>query len=149
MRKALLCLTVALTIAGCAVESENAEISSSAASMAQSGLPLAQSGPTAAKRESFASLPDRGTLLAYEGDRRPVIRGAHTYYPVQLSEAHALKAAASGKSIRLPTPSGGTMQIAYQRHEEGIDGNWTWIGKTQDGLDAIITFGETAVFGRI
>lgn len=101
------------------------------------------------KRAAYASLPDRGTLLAFERDRQPVRRGAHTYHAVQLSEAHALKAAAAGKAISLPTPSGGTMQIAYQRHEESIDGNWTWIGKTQDGLDAVITFGETAVFGRI
>jgi hypothetical protein len=149
MRKLLLCLAVALTIAGCAADSQNGEVGSSAAGVAKTGLPIAQSGPAMVKRAAYASLPDRGTLLAFERDRQPVRRGAHTYHAVQLSEAHALKAAAAGKSINLPTPSGGTMRIAYQRHEEGFDGNWTWIGKTQDGLDAIITFGETAVFGRI
>jgi peptidyl-Asp metalloendopeptidase len=152
MRKILLCLTVALAIAGCAADQQDAQAPSSKAARAQTGAPgMATSilSSTTAKRAVFASLPDHGALLAYAPGQQPIRRGAQTYHAVQLSEAHALNAAAPGKSIELPTPSGGTMHIDYLRHEEGLDGNWSWVGKTADGLDAVITFGESAVFGRI
>jgi peptidyl-Asp metalloendopeptidase len=149
MRKLLLCLTVALVITGCAADSQDGKIASHVANNTATGLPQIQLNPPAATRSAFASLADRGALFAYDRGQQPVQRGAQTYHAVQLSEAHALNAAAPGKSIELPTPSGGTMRIDYQRHEEGLDGNWSWVGKTSDGLDAVITFGESAVFGRI
>lgn len=148
MRKLALTLTVALVVGGCTSETEIAQEASltggkQQATSAQS--PRVHTGRTVA----FASLPDHGTLLAFDRGQKPVQRGAYTYHAVKLSEAHALNAAATGKSIDLPLPSGETMHIAYQRHEEALDGNWSWIGKTKDGLDAVITFGEGAVFGRI
>lgn len=151
MRKLALTLTVALVVGGCTSETEIAQEASlsggkSQTTSAQSPRnPQIHTGRTAA----FASLPDRGALLAFDRSQKPVQRGAYTYHAVQLSEAHALNAAVAGKSIELPLPSGETMRIAYQRHEEALDGNWSWIGKTKDGLDAVITFGEGAVFGRI
>ncbi len=151
MRKLALILAAALVVGGCTSETQIAQEASlsggkpraAAARLPQN--PRVHTGRTVA----FASLPDRGTLLAFDRSSKPVQRGAFTYHAVQLSEAHALNAAAPGKSIDLPLPSGETMRIAYQRHEEALDGNWSWIGKTKDGLDAVITFGEGAVFGRI
>jgi peptidyl-Asp metalloendopeptidase len=146
MRKLLLCLTVAMTLAGCAADRQDAILSSSNAA-ASTNAPMPVDAMASAR--AYASLPDRGSVLAYQHVQQPVRRGADTYHAVQISEAHALNAAAPGKSIDLPLPSGETMHIAYQRHEEGLDGNWSWVGKTDDGLDAVITFGEKAVFGRI
>lgn len=148
MRKLALTLTVALVVGGCSSESEVAQ------SVAQTRVPSkvtpTPSSPLHAGRiAAFAAMPDHGTLLAYDRTQKPVHRGAQTYHAIQLSEAHALNAAVPGKSIELPMPSGGTMHIDYVRHEEGLDGNWSWVGKTADGLDAVITFGETAAFGRI
>ncbi len=151
MRKLALTLAAALVVGGCTSETEIAQEASLTGGKPQTvsaQLPLnprVHTGRTVA----FASLPDRGTLLAFDRSSKPVQRGAFTYHAVQLSEAHALNAAAAGKSIDLPLPSGESMSIAYQRHEEAPDGNWSWIGKTKDGLDAVITFGEGAVFGRI
>ncbi len=151
MRKLALTIAAALVVGGCTSETEIAQEASFSGGKPQitpTGLPhnpRVQTGRTVA----FASLPDRGTLLAFDPGQKPVQRGASTYHAVRLSEAHALNAAVAGKSIDLPLPSGETMRIAYQRHEEALDGNWSWIGKTKDGLDAVITFGEGAVFGRI
>ena len=148
MRKLALTLTVALVVGGCTSETEIAQEASLTGGKQQTTSaqsPRVHAGRTVA----FASLPDHGTLLAFDRGQKPVQRGAYTYHAVKLSEAHALNAAAAGKSIDLPLPSGETMRIVYQRHEEALDGNWSWIGKTKDGLDAVITFGEGAVFGRI
>src|SRR5690606_22632974 len=46
-------------------------------------------------------------------------------------------------------PNGEQVHLTYERHEEGKDGNWTWIGRNADGASAVITFGEKAVFGVI
>ena len=142
-------MTVTLVIAGCAADPQSVETASSVTTPAASGSVQMQQSPAVVKRQAFASLPDQGALLAFERIQAPIKRGAETYHAVLLSEAHALNAAAPGKSIDLPTPSGGTMRVQYQRHEEGLDGNWSWIGKTADGLDAVITFGQSAVFGSI
>jgi peptidyl-Asp metalloendopeptidase len=147
MRKQLLCLTAALAIAGCAADRQDAATPSS--ELTSSLKRSLREGQVSSPRASYASMPDRGVVLAYQRVQQPIRRAAQTYHAVELSESHALNAAAPGKSIDLPLPSGKTMHIAYQRHEEGLDGNWSWIGKTADGLDAVITFGEKAVFGRI
>jgi len=150
MRHLLISVTAALAIAGCAADRQDAEISTSSAK--QAAAPKASRSatvPVANTRQAFAALPDRGSLFSLSRDRQTFRRGAHTYHSVELSEAHALNAAAPGRSISLTTPSGEVMQVAYQRHEESVDGNWSWIGKTRDGYDAVITFGENAVFGRI
>lgn len=150
MRKLALTLTVALVVGGCSSESEVAQTVARTDAHSKAATSLTQPSRLQAGRvAAFAAMPDRGTLLAYDRTQQPAHRGAQTYHAVQLSETHALNAAAPGKSIELPMPSGGTMHIDYLRHEEGLDGNWSWVGTTADGLDAVITFGENAVFGRI
>ena len=151
MRKLALTLTAALVVGGCTSETQIAQEASLSGGKPRTATAQLPQNPRVhtGRTVAFASLPDRGTLLAFDRSNKPVQRGAFTYHAVQLSEAHAINAAAPGKSIDLPLPSGETMRIAYQRHEEALDGNWSWIGKTKDGLDAVITFGEGAVFGRI
>ena len=148
MRKLALTLTVALVVGGCSSESEVAQTVAQTRAHSKAA-PTPSSSLHAGRIAAFAAMPDHGTLLAYDRTQKPVHRGAQTYHAIQLSEAHALNAAAPGKSIELPMPAGGTMHIDYVRHEEGLDGNWSWVGKTADGLDAVITFGESAAFGRI
>ena len=98
---------------------------------------------------TIASLPDSGSLFAYGPASSAQHRGASVWYPVQLSEAHALHAVASG-TMELKTPEGETVRLKYSRHIEHPDGNWTWIGKLQGAAgDAVITFGEKAVYGTI
>lgn len=97
---------------------------------------------------SFASLPDRGELLAYDHVRRAKQSGAYTAYPVTLSEEHALRAMRSGELV-VNAPNGEQIRLKFERHVEHPDGNWTWIGRNANGADAVLTFGEKAVFGSI
>lgn len=97
--------------------------------------------------ESFASLPDRGELLSYSKDREVRRSGAYTSYPVEISEEHALNAIAAG-GIRLVTPEGKPVNVEFRRIEEHADGNWTWVGESENGDHAVLTFGERAVFGE-
>ncbi|WP_203323170.1 FG-GAP-like repeat-containing protein [Pseudoxanthomonas beigongshangi] len=115
----------------------------------------ARAGMTPSGRDvhhSIANAPDRGTLMAYQNQGKPVKReGAFTYYPVSMSEEHALKGVVTGH-MTVPLPNGGEVKLKYERHEEGIDGNWTWVGRVEGGdpmQEAIITFGEEAVFASI
>ena len=150
MRHLLLSVTAALALAGCAADRQDAEATSAAQRSTQTPQAPRPTALAAATRQAgLASMPDHGALLAYAPGREVIQRGAETYRAVELSEAHALNAAAPGRSIELPTPSGETMRIGFQRVEESLDGNWSWIGRTADGQDAVITFGEKAVFGRI
>ena len=151
MRKLALTLTAALVVGGCTSGTDADKATSVVAGKSTTGIsaPIGLSIAKTGRIAVVATLPDRGSLLAYRLGQKPVQRSAETFHAVDLSEAHALNAAAKGKSIELPLPSGGTMHINYVRHEESLDGNWSWIGRTADGLDAVITFGEKAVFGRI
>lgn len=94
-----------------------------------------------------AGLPDRGSLVAYSA-QQAVRMGSRTWHPVRLSEEHALGAITSGHMV-VDAPGGRPIALKYERHVEHPDGNWTWIGRTADGQDAIVTFGEKAVFGSI
>ena len=101
-------------------------------------------------RRGFASLPDRGDLIAYP---RKVIRrdGAYTWHRAEISEQHAMRAIVDG-TLTFTAPSGETLRFAYERHVEHPTGDWTWFGRLEHGGasdDAIITFGERAVFGSI
>lgn len=98
---------------------------------------------------AFASLPDRGELLAYDRNRNVRQRGALTSHPVKLSEAHAFRASHAGGELVVTAPNGEQIRLGYERHVEHPDGNWTWIGRARDGTDAVLTFGEKAVFGTI
>lgn len=110
-------------------------------------LPLAR-----AIGASIANAPDRGALLSYPDKAKAAKQeGAYTWYPTAISEAHAFKAVATGE-MTVPSPDGSQVKLRYERHVEEIDGNWTWIGRVVGGdpmQEAIITFGEKAVFGSI
>ena len=136
-------------LAGCSAHEDPA-----AAGVAKATADSALSGNASsaftsrAPMSSFASLPDRGELLAYEKGRQVKQKAAYTAYPVAISEAHALNAMRTGEMV-VNAPNGEPIRLAYERHEEGTDGNWTWIGSNADGASAVITFGEKAVFGAI
>lgn len=109
-------------------------------------------GASAASRSSagmFAALPDRGELLAYDSSRAVRQRGAYTSHPIRLSEEHAFHASKAGGELVVAAPNGELIRLGYERHVEHPDGNWTWIGRTADGTDAVLTFGEKAVFGTV
>lgn len=99
---------------------------------------------------SIADTPDRGTLVNYDRRTAQSKSGAYTSHRVQVSEDHAIRAIVTGK-LNIPTPSGDQLQLKYERHAENTNGNWTWVGRLAGDVaqEAIITFGEKAVFGSI
>ncbi|MFC0676877.1 reprolysin-like metallopeptidase [Lysobacter korlensis] len=97
---------------------------------------------------SFATLPDRGAFAQPDALRHVRREGAYAWHPVQLSEEHAINAIGSGELV-LPAPDGQVLRLSYGHHVEHADGNWSWFGRDRQGRDAIITFGEKAVFGSI
>jgi hypothetical protein len=143
-----------LVLAGCSGESPESGVAGMrgvAASKATGSLPT--SLPLArAIGASIANAPDRGSLLSYPNKAAPTKQeGAYTWYPTAISEAHAFKGIATGE-MTVPSPDGSQVKLRYERHVEEIDGNWTWIGRVVGGdpmQEAIITFGEKAVFGSI
>lgn len=143
-----------LALAGCSGESPEEGVAGMrgvAASKATGSLPTTL--PLArAIGASIASAPDRGALLSYSNKATPAKQeGAYTWYPTSISEAHAFKGIVDGE-ITVPAPDGSQVKLRYERHVEEIDGNWTWIGRVIGGdqmQEAIITFGEKAVFGSI
>ncbi len=104
--------------------------------------------PVGARRSMFASAQDRGSLVEYGSPKGVRHSGAYTWAPVEVSEEHALRAIDSGE-MTFMSPGGVPIRLAYDRHVEHPDGNWTWIGKSRDGQSAVITFGESAAFGTI
>lgn len=109
------------------------------------------SRPAAASRvlDGVASLPDRGEFAVRDPNRKARTSGAYTAYPVRLSEAHALNAAHAGGKLVVNAPDGQAIELDYQRRVEHPDGNWTWIGRDSNQADAVITFGDQAVFGML
>ena len=100
--------------------------------------------------ESFANAPDRGTLIAY-ADAAPVQKGAYTWREVQMSEAHALRAIATG-TMEIPAPDGTPIRVKYVGRQEHDNGDWTFVGRldgAKPGKEALITFGKDAVFATI
>ena len=127
---------------------------SASASQSSSGamIPPSSAAPSIASRASggFAALPDRGDLTAYpeKAARRD---GAYTWHRADISEQHALRAIVDG-TLNVTAPSGDVLRFAYERHVEHPSGDWTWFGRLERGDasdEAIITFGERAVFGSI
>lgn len=146
-----------LWCAGCTQESTN-KAAGSGQSPAIHDAKVGMAGASApgkrlssSVRHSFASLPDRGDLVGYPS--KAVIRhdGAYTWHRADLSEAHALRAIASG-IMEITTPSGEALKFRYERHVEHPSGDLTWVGRLQGGQasdEVILTFGEKAVFGSI
>lgn len=102
-----------------------------------------------AEGASIAGMPDQGTLAAYP-DVRGEQRGAQTWYRTDMSEAHALRAVVDGV-LEYTAPNGEQVRFAYERHEILQNGDWTWVGalEGEEGRQAILTFGDQAVFGNI
>jgi hypothetical protein len=98
----------------------------------------------------IATLRDVGELLSY-GNVKPVARGATTWHEVAISEDHALNAISTG-TMTIQAPDGHQIRLQHVRHVDGGDGNWTFVGRPQGaapGQEAILTFGDKAVFGTI
>ena len=143
-----------LALAGCSGESPESGVAGmrGVAATGSSNALKASLPTTRAIGTSIANAPDRGALISFANKGKPTKKeGAYTWYPVAISEAHAFQGLASGE-MNVPTPDGGQVKVRYERHAEEIDGNWTWIGRVVGGdplQEAIITFGEKAVFGSI
>lgn len=150
MRKQLLGLMLVGGLAGCTAEQAATSAAGPEAppSLATRGSTPVAAAPVRDGDAVFASLPDRGELLAYGGARSVRTSGAYTYHPVAISEAHALGAIGGGEMV-VNLPDGQALRLAYERHEEQPDGNWTWVGRDASGGSAVLTFGEKAVFGMV
>lgn len=99
----------------------------------------------------IASLPDLGGLVGYPAQRVVRHDGAYTWHRADFSEEHALRAVAGG-TLRVTAPSGEQLAFRYERHVEHPSGDWTWVGRVAKGApsdEALITFGDRAVFGTI
>ena len=123
----------------------------SQASATSPGVGAAISGYSNDSKRTLGNAPDRGELFGYKKGAAVLHKGAYTLRPIALSEEHAIRGVATGM-MTLPGPNGEQIKIRYQRHEESPDGNWSWIGRVvggDAGREAIITFGEHAVFGSI
>ncbi|MBB1059044.1 reprolysin-like metallopeptidase [Marilutibacter spongiae] len=120
------------------------------ASDAMAALPSPPSGVQAGRASSFAAYPDRGALAHYTRNVPDRKTGAYTWHAAELSEAHAFRAIATGE-MTFEAPDGTPIKLAYQRHIEHPDGNWSWVGEAEDGSGqtAVITFGPDAAFGTI
>ena len=94
----------------------------------------------------LAALADKGNLVGYLSQPARHPTEASTWYRADVSEDHALRAVASGE-MTVASPQGRTVRLQYHRHLEHANGNWTWIGRNEKGEEAVLTFGEKAVFG--
>ena len=97
-------------------------------------------------QDAIASHVDRGDLVGYDRVRPLQRQGGHTFHPVRVSEAHALAAISTGV-LHLTGPDGRRVDLSYERHVEHPSGDWSWIGRDQNGIEGILTFGDKAVFG--
>jgi len=97
----------------------------------------------------IAGLADHGSFIDY-ANQPAIHRGAQTWHPVELSEAHALRAISSGGMV-VTAPNGAPIRLQYANTLEHPDGNWTWVGHPAGtkGVEAVLTFGDKAVFGTI
>jgi hypothetical protein len=96
---------------------------------------------------AVATAADSGGLVVYPA--KAVQREAFgKRHAVDISEMHAIHAVAS-RALNLRAPNGQLLRLAYDRHVEHGDGNWTWFGHDDRGADVVITFGEHAVFGMV
>jgi hypothetical protein len=156
--RVIACALVVLA-AGCARESNDAVAAAQAAAQRAATMQGAAAGDQAGAIDpvsipartgrGFASLPDRGQLLAYPGN---VVRqqGAYTWHRADLSEAYALHAIREGH-LQVTAPDGHVLDFKYDRHIEHASGDWTWIGHRagHELEQAVLTFGADAAFGSI
>jgi len=147
---------LAVAIAGGLLAGCTADVSNNASSTAQDAKARAPRGGSAglaaleASTASIADAPDHGSLFAYD-EVAPVSKGAFTWHRVEVSEAHAMRAVATG-TMEVSAPDGTPIRLKYDHKIEHGDGNWTWVGRpegAQPGTEAVITFGQKAVFGSV
>ncbi|MCC8362589.1 FG-GAP-like repeat-containing protein [Lysobacter sp. A6] len=150
MRISLLALAIAGgLLAGCTQETGQ---SNRLGGVSDTARTPSGSQPLVAKGVSSvaaASLPGNA-FAALDDSAQVVHRGATTFLPVRVSEAHARAAIAEGE-MTMPTPSGVPVRLKYESHVEHDDGNWTWVGNVdgQPDAKAVVTFGPKAVFASI
>lgn len=157
MRKVLPVLALALVAAGCARSDTPVADAASAPTASRTAGTRVASSPAVqtlrarlARGERYASLPDRGELLAYTPGAQEIRTRAYVWKQVRLSERHALDAI--GGTMVVQSPDGRLIRLRYDHHVEHANGDWTWVGRpdgARPGTEAIITFGEKAVFGSI
>ncbi|GAB1594585.1 reprolysin-like metallopeptidase [Lysobacter claricitrinus] len=157
MRKLLPLAALVILLAGCVRSDDSRQVAHAAASTAVAGRSAGGSASALAairghvvKGQRYASLPDRGELLAYTVGAAELRTRAYTWKQVFLSEEHALNAI--GGTMSIEAPDGHVIRLRYDHHVEHPNGDWTWVGRpagTKPGTEAIITFGEKAVFGTI
>ncbi len=152
MKSHLALLVLTLALAGCP-RTDPADARQQAAGAAAPAVATiagdVDAPPSRPARAGFASLPDRGELLAFPA-RQPVRRGAYAWHAAELSEAHALQAISGVLHAR--APSGEPLAYDYLRHVEHPSGDWTWVGRLRGGTEAdqaILTFGARAGFGSL
>ncbi|MUV13734.1 hypothetical protein GN331_05870 [Lysobacter sp. HX-5-24] len=153
MRSGILVMGVlAGLLAGCSAggQTDLGANSRAAASSATDAKSVASTRRT--QGAQIASAADTGSLFTVDRAQAQVRRGGMVYTPVALSESHALRAIAGG-TLDVTAPDGERIAVKYARHVEHADGNWSWVGhpdaKTGQGGDALLTFGEKAVYGTI
>lgn len=147
MRKYLLGTALVAALTGCTADWDPSARHSVEAEDSSSG-DSATAGRLRDSAHGFASLPDKGELLAYDSTREVTKLGAFTSYPVKISEAHAFHSIAKGEMV-IPGPAGEPIRLGYSHHEEHADGSWSWVGKDSSGASSVLTFGNQAVFGRV
>lgn len=151
MNRIVVCIITLVLLAGCSDEPRPAREVTASAPSPSPGVTFSEAGLVVQGPafESVAPLPDRGELVTYETRTKPQRRGAYTMHPVTLSESHAFAAARPGGGLVLAAPDGALIALSYERHVEHPDGDWTWIGRDADGKDAVLTFGQNAVYGSV
>ena len=135
---------LALVLAACSPEQVEAPLG--AESLANAAAAAAMSGASSSGKQDGSA--HAGAIAAPDAARKAYRTGVHHWQPVVFSEAQALKALAGGR-LSIPIPGGAPVTVAYRRHVEHEDGNWTDVGTGPDGADAVITFGRDAVFGSV
>lgn len=143
-------LTFALIagLSACAPSHPDADSRAGSQAASQASGDHADPSKIGAMSAPIASLPDRGELLRYPAQALRPSAAVSAPVPVSISEEHAL-AAIQRKELVLEAPDGVRSRVAYARHEDHGDGNWTWVGRSGDGGSALLTFGQNAVFGSI
>lgn len=163
--RSLSMLLAATLLAACAADTPESAATGAAAVRAAGSATSTPAGPAgkpdatgtadalaavvaARSAQAIGANPDRGDLVAYDAVRKAERRGTHDFHPVRVSEEHALAAIGSG-TLTLTGPDGRRVELRYERHVEHPSGDWSWIGRDERGVDAVLTFGERAVFGVV
>ena len=145
--------TIGLLLALCACSQQDQASGPVTGAPGIQATAVLSASPASGSRSSdaIANSPDHGALINYDRRSHPQKQGAFTSHRVEVSEEHAIRAIVTGK-LSIPAPGGEYLQLVYERHAESNNGNWSWIGRLAGGdqsQEAIITFGEKAVFGSI